>query len=107
MTTSDAQIETNGDHVYLIRLSVDEEVVEVTLQADPEIISRLAVEGVDERRIVEATTAYLIRRQRADDLPPSLDLADVAAAYDDWFDYVRAVLHDGDGGTIPAAEARP
>jgi hypothetical protein len=107
MTTNDAQIETTGAHIYLIRVSVDEEAVEVTLHADPETVARLAVEGADERRIVEATTAYLIRRQRPDDLPPSLDLADVAAAYEDWFDNMRALLRDADGGTTPAVGARP
>jgi hypothetical protein len=103
MSTNDAQIETTGAHVYLIRVSVDEEAVEVTLRADPETVSRLSVEGAaDERRIVDETTAYLIRRQRPDDLPPSLDLADVAAAHADWVDDMRAVLRDTEGGTTPA-----
>jgi hypothetical protein len=94
MTTNDAQIEFAGDHVYLIRVSVDEGIVEVTLHADPETVARLAVEDADERRIVEETAAYLIGRQRPDDLPPSLDLADVAAAYEDWFDDMRVALRD-------------
>lgn len=102
MTTSDAQIDTTGEHVYLIRVSVDGEAVEVTLHVDPETVARLAVEGADERRIVEETTSYLIRRQRPDDLPPSLDLADVAAAYDDWFDHMRVVLR-GPAGSTPVA----
>jgi hypothetical protein len=107
MTTNDAQIETTGDHVYLIRVSVDDELVEVTLHADPETVSRLAAEGADEGRIVDETIAYLIRRQRPDDLPPSLDLADVAAAYEDWFEDMRGVLRGASGGASPDLEARP
>jgi hypothetical protein len=106
MTTNDAQIESTGDHIYLIRVGMDEEAVEVTLHADVETVARLAVEGADERTIVEATAAYLIRRQRPDDLPPSLDLADVAAAYEDWAEDMRVLLRDAAGGTT-AQEARP
>ena len=103
MTT---QIESTGDHRYLIRLRVNEETVEVIFTADPETVSRLAVEGADEWRIVKETTAYLIRRQRPDDLPPSLDLADVAAAYEDWFDDMRTALREPAGGPTPADDAR-
>jgi hypothetical protein len=92
MTSNDVQIESTGDHHYLVRLSVNEKAVEVILHADPETVSRLAIDGTDERRIVDETAAYLIRRQRADDLPASLDLADVAAAYEDWIDDMRALL---------------
>jgi hypothetical protein len=105
MTTHDAQIQSTGDHAYLIRLRVNEETVEVRLYADPETVSRLAVEGTDERRIVEETTAYLIRRQRPDDLPSTLDLADVVAAYENWFEDMRAQLREP-SGTTPAREAR-
>ena len=107
MTTNDAQIENTGDHVYLIRVSVDEETVEVTLHADPETVSRLAVEGTDERRIVEETTTYLIRRQRPDDLPASLDLADVAASYEEWVDDMRTVLRNPPDPTAPHVQTRP
>lgn len=100
MTTNDVQIERTGDHVYLIRVSVDEEVVEVALRVDPETILRLTDASGDEPRIVEEAIAYLFRRQRPDDLPPSLDLADVAAAYGDWFDDMRAALR-GSGGAGP------
>jgi hypothetical protein len=99
MTSDDAQIVPTGDHVYELRLTLDEEAIQVTLYADPDTVSRLAVPGADERRIVEATIAYLIRRQRPDDLPPTLDLADVAAAYESWFEDMRAALRDTAGGT--------
>jgi hypothetical protein len=43
----------------------------------------------DETRIIDAPAAYLILRQRADDLPVSLDLGDVAAAYDGFIEHIR------------------
>ena len=106
MTTNDVQIERTGDHLYLIRVSVDEEVVEVTLHVDPETVLRLTDDSGDEWRVVEETTDYLIRRQRPDDLPPSLDLADVAAAYGDWFDDMRAALR-GSGGAGRSSRQNP
>ena len=61
---------------------------------------------MEEPRIVGESTAYLMRRQRADDLPPSLDQADVAAAYEDWVDDMRVRLgHAVDSGTTRGDEA--
>jgi hypothetical protein len=54
-------------------------------------VRRIAVD-VDETRIIEATVAYLVQRQRADDLPANLDLDDVAAAYDDYVDDIQMQL---------------
>ncbi len=106
MSTTHAQIETTGDHVYLIRVSGDGEVIETTLYADPGEVSRPGLEDVEEPRIVGESTAYLMRRQRADDLPPSLDQADVAAAYEDWVDDMRVRLgHAVDSGTTRGDEA--
>ena len=60
--------------------------IEIRVHASPDVVARLAADETDENRIIEATAAYLIARQRADDLPPQLDLDDVAAAYDGYID---------------------
>jgi hypothetical protein len=77
------RIEALGEHNYLLRLREGEDTIEIRVYASPAILGRLPA-GTDEYRVVEATVAYLIHRQRADDLPASLDLDDVAAAYDDY-----------------------
>ena len=84
MTADQPHVEALGDHNYLIRVCTGDETVEVRVYATPEVVARIGVDDTDESRIVEATAAYLIQRQRADDLPAALDLDDVAAAYGDY-----------------------
>ena len=74
-------VEAIGEHRYVVRARQGEEIVEVLIHATPSVIARLSHDESDEVRIIQATAAYLIARQRADDLPPQLDLDDVAAAY--------------------------
>jgi len=65
------QVESLGDHHYLVRTRQGEDIVEIQIRATPGVIARLAGDESDETRIIEATAAYLIARQRADDLPRS------------------------------------
>ena len=57
--------------------------------------------GDDEQRVVEATAAYLIARQNAEDLPEQVDLDAVAAAYDDYVEDLHRQL------TPPSAYCGP
>ena len=83
------QVETLGAHRYLVRARAGEDIVEIRVHATPSVIARLTTGETDETRIIEATAAYLIARQRADDLPPEIDLDDVTAAYDGFEDQLR------------------
>ncbi|HEU5417530.1 MAG TPA: hypothetical protein VFV41_07535 [Streptosporangiaceae bacterium] len=95
--TDQPEVETLGEHRYLVRARQDDDIVEIRLIATPAVIARLAPGEADETRIIRATAAYLIARQRADDLPSQLDLDDVAAAYDGFEDDLRQQLsHPGD-----------
>src|SRR5690242_9638594 len=89
MTNDRAQIDALGDHRYAITVREGEDLVRIELYADPATVGKIATDHLDERRLVEQTFCYLVRRQRADDLPPTLDLADVAAGYDTWVDDMR------------------
>lgn len=82
-----AHIEPLGSHNYLIKIWQDEDAVEIRVRATPDVVARIR-DGSDasEERIVEDTITYLLERQRADELPPQLDLDDIAAAYDDYID---------------------
>jgi hypothetical protein len=79
LTIHQPAIEALGDHDYLVRFAQDEVTVVVRVHADPAVVAQIAD---DEQRVVEATAAYLIARQSADDLPEHVDLDTVAAAYD-------------------------
>jgi hypothetical protein len=79
MSVPQPVLEALGDHDYLVRFQQDEDTVVVRVYADPAVVAQI---GDDEQRVVEATAAYLIARQSADDLPEQVDLDTVAAAYD-------------------------
>jgi hypothetical protein len=89
--TGQPHVEALGEHTYLIRVLEGEDTIEIRVHASPAVLAGLP-EGTDENRLVEVTAAYLIGRQRADDLPPTLDLDDVAAAYDGYLDEIAAQL---------------
>lgn len=79
MSVPQPALEALGDHDYLLRFVQDGDTVVVRVYADPAVVAQIAE---DEQRVVEATAAYLIARQSADDLPEQIDLDTVAAAYD-------------------------
>lgn len=89
MTSQQPQIDALGGHHYAITVREGEDLVQISLHADPATVALIGGDQLDERRLVEETLRYLVRRQRADDLPPALDLADVAAGYDTWIDEMR------------------
>jgi Holliday junction resolvase-like predicted endonuclease len=92
MMADQPQVEALGDHDYLILVRQGEDIVEVRVHATPAVINRITSVETDETRIIEATAAYLIARQRADDLPAVLDLDDVAAAYEGYIDDISRQL---------------
>ncbi len=89
MSTNQPILEALGDHDYLIRFHDREDTVVVRLYADPAVVAQIAD---DEQQVVEATAAYLIARQNAEDLPEQIDLDAVAAAYDTYIDDLRSEL---------------
>ena len=103
MTNDQAQIDAVGDHHYAITVREGEDLVRINLHADPATVALIATDQLDERRLVEETLRYLVRRQRADDLPPALDLADVAAGYDTWIEEMRRQVSGGDGRPVDGA----
>jgi hypothetical protein len=89
-----ATVEGVGDHTYLVHLhDAEGGVVEVRVYASPAVVAGLmAVHGTDELQVVEATTAFLLARQQADDLPAFLELDDVAAAYEGYLEDLQMRL---------------
>lgn len=85
-------IEALGDHDYLVRVGQDDELVTIRMRATPEVVARIAGPDADETRVVAATVAYLIARQRPDELPEQLDLDDIIAAYDGYLDDLHSQI---------------
>jgi hypothetical protein len=90
---NDITVDALGDDRFLVRTHQDDDVVEVLVRASPAVLARFTDDEVDEVRVVQASFAYLVARQRPDDLPPQLDLDDVLATYEDFEDDVRRRLH--------------
>jgi hypothetical protein len=88
------RIEALGDHDYLVHVNRDDDfvTVRIRMRATPEVVARISGADVDESRVVAATMDYLAARQRSDELPEQLDLADIVAAYDDYVDDLRQQL---------------
>lgn len=85
-------VQSLGMHDYLLQVREGEDLVRVRVHATPAVVARIADSDSDESWVIEATAAYLIARQRADDLPAMLDLDDVAAAYPGYVEDLRAQL---------------
>ncbi|MFE9169718.1 hypothetical protein [Streptomyces kebangsaanensis] len=79
------QIEPMGDHDYLVRARYSGGVIESRFQASPDVVGLLDVAEDDEQRVIEETVLYLSERQPVMDIPPLVDLDDVAAAYGDQY----------------------
>jgi hypothetical protein len=89
MAIHQPDLEALGDHDYLVRFAQGEDTVLLSIHADPAVVEQIAD---DEQRVVQATAAYLIARQSADDLPEQIDLDAVAAAYDGYVDELHRQL---------------
>jgi len=60
--------------------------MESRFRASEAVAERLHALPADERRLVEETAEFLVERQSVIDLPPMVDLDDVAACYDDYLE---------------------
>ncbi|MFD8707821.1 hypothetical protein ACFV1W_35465 [Kitasatospora sp. NPDC059648] len=81
--SGDIGIEALGDHEYLVSFPTAGEAVLSRFQVTEATLAHLSRGRADERRIVVETAVYLSERQQTADLPPMIDLDDVAAAYGD------------------------
>ncbi|GAA1113027.1 MULTISPECIES: hypothetical protein [Kitasatospora] len=84
---ADIGIEPLGDHEYLVRFPTPDDAVLSRIRASESTVDQLHLAPTDEERIVAETAVFLAERQPTADLPPMIDLADVADAYGD--DYLR------------------
>lgn len=91
-TSVEFQVRPLGDHEYLVLVTSATGTAESQLRADPEVLDDLGVDGGDEELVVRETAAFLARHQSVIDLPAMIDLQDVAAAYDTYYDELRERL---------------
>jgi hypothetical protein len=87
MATS-IEIETQGEHRYVVQLRDDDEVTESWFTITPSILDRLRRGAEDEEHFVRRTAEFLVQRQGVADFPDIVDLEDVIATYDDYVEYL-------------------
>jgi hypothetical protein len=85
MTTS-IEIETQGEHQYVVRLRDDDEACETWFNITPAVLDQVRVGGEDEERVVRRTAEFLVARQGVADFPDIVELEDVIATYDDFIE---------------------
>ena len=86
------EVEELRDHYYLVRAEQDGDRAETRFFVDPAALAGLELGEASAVDVVRATVHYLLKHQRLDDLPTQVDVEDVAAAYDDYVETIRAAL---------------
>lgn len=86
------QIESLGDHAYLVRGAERGESVESRFRVGAYLLDELGVPSGDEPRVVAATADFLAERQPIVDIPPQVDIEDVASRYEDYLPEIRRRL---------------
>lgn len=82
-------IETGGEHAYLVHVHDPDEQITIELRISEEAARDLDAPTTHEAQVAAATVRYLLSRQEAFDLPGELDLEDIIAAYADFTDVIR------------------
>lgn len=83
------EVEPLGEHDYLVRAHHSAGVVESRFRASANVLEQIGAGEGQEQRVIEYSAAYLLARQPVIDLPPMIDLDDLAAAFDDYLTRLR------------------
>jgi hypothetical protein len=87
MATS-IEIETQGEHQYVVRLRDEDEARESWFYLTPSVFERVRSDGEDEESVVRRTAEFLTARQSVADFPDIVELEDVISSYDDFVEYM-------------------
>ncbi|MFI2607794.1 hypothetical protein [Kitasatospora sp. NPDC018619] len=87
------RVEPLGDHEHLVRVREDATEVETRVRATDGVLDLPQIAGADEARVVHETVAFLVEHQPVIDIPPMIDLDDLADAYGaPYLDHLRLRL---------------
>jgi Holliday junction resolvase-like predicted endonuclease len=90
--TEQIEVEPLGEHDYLVRAHHSAGVVESRFRASAQVLEQIGASQADEQRVIEHSAAYLLAHQPVIDLPPMIDLDDMAAAFDDYLTRLRQAI---------------
>ncbi|WP_224280752.1 hypothetical protein [Streptomyces sp. LS1784] len=75
------QVEPLGDHEHLVRAREGAVEAETRIRVTDGVLDLPQIAGADEPTIVHETVAFLVERRPVIDIPPMIDLDDLADAY--------------------------
>ena len=90
MPPEDYDIESQGDHQYVVRLQDQGETVETWFRLTPESLDKLGVDEDEEEDVVRRTVEFLSRHQDVADFPDIVEIDDVISSYDDYLEHMGA-----------------
>ena len=90
MPPEDYDIESQGDHQYVVRLQDQGETVETWFRLTPESLDKLGVDEDEEEDVVRRTVEFLSRHQDVADFPDIIEIDDVISSYDDYLEHMGA-----------------
>jgi hypothetical protein len=82
------EIETQGEHQYVVRLRDGEQVAESWFCITPGLLEQVHADADDEETVVLRTAEFLAQHQSVADYPTVVELEDVIATYDDYIDFM-------------------
>ncbi|MDR6988343.1 hypothetical protein J2Y66_002847 [Paenarthrobacter nitroguajacolicus] len=85
-------IESVNQNEYLVRWASEGQTGESLVHTNPEFLAEVGLDTFDEQLIVEETTTYLAEHQPVIDFPQTVDLEEIAAAYTDYAEQLKARL---------------
>jgi hypothetical protein len=82
------EIESQGEHQYVVRLRDGEQVGESWFSVTPGVLHEVSATSGDEESVVRRTAEFLAARQDVVDYPAVVELEDVIATYDDYVAFI-------------------
>ncbi|NQD90962.1 hypothetical protein HP499_24570 [Paenarthrobacter sp. CM16] len=85
-------IELVNQNEYLVRWASEGQTGESLVHTNPDFLAEVGLDAFEEQRVVEETTSYLAEHQPVIDFPQTVDLEEIAAAYTDYAEQLKARL---------------
>ncbi|MEV7663858.1 hypothetical protein [Paenarthrobacter sp. NPDC089316] len=86
------EVELVNQNEYLVRWASEGQSGESLVHTNPEFLAEAGLDGFEEQLVVEETTGYLAEHQPVIDFPQTVDLEEIAAAYTDYTEQLKARL---------------
>ncbi|HKU35261.1 MAG TPA: hypothetical protein VJP90_06895 [Paenarthrobacter sp.] len=88
-------IELVNDDEYVVRWAAEGQSGESVVRVNPDFLAELGLAGFEQQAVVAETANFMAERQPVIDFPLTVDLEEIAAAYQDYAEQLRARLGSG------------